>query len=605
MHGRRRLWLLAALCAAVFALFALRLFWMQFVLRDHYAEKVAEASGASYIENTPAARGTVTDRDGVPLAWDETAFDLYLTYPAPPGTQAEETIQILQRCGALAPDGGEDVEAQLAAFALSVAAGELPLAKGLDRDTVAALYAAGLPQKGAVRLAARGVRAWGQNGALAPHILGFTGPVTAEQWQADDYALSKAGIAMDADIGQAGLEAAYDALLRPVTGTRSVRVDVKSGAVVGGRTLRAPGPGTTLELCLDAELQGTVQRALAGHIQTLQTTKGPGAGKEARAGAAVVVDVKDGGILAAVSWPGYDLTNYRQNYAALLAAPGAPLFARVTQGQYAPGSAFKPAVAAAALAAGLITPEDTVWCGGRYTFYRGYQPHCLQIGHRGAVDLYTALKYSCNIFFYDVGRRLGVDAFSAAAQTLGLGADPGAELPGAAGRLTWSDDANYQNGLELQAAIGQGNTAVTPLQLAAYAAALAGGGTRPALHFAKAAYDAVTGEPLWEYTPTTAATAPGGAEVFGPIRQGMTAMAGTMAVLRGAPVSCAAKTGSPQLPETLPGGSHYTNSVLIAYAPAEAPQIAVAVVIEYGGGGANAAPVLRAILDAAPLWADD
>ena len=82
------------------------------------------------------------------------------------------------------------------------------------------------------------------------------------------------------------------------------------------------------------------------------------------------------------------------------------------------------------------------------------------------------------------------------------------------------------------------------------------------------------------------------------------AMAGTLAVLRGAPVSCAAKTGSPQLPETLPGGSHYTNSVLIAYAPAEDPQIAVAVVIEYGGGGANAAPVLRAILDAEPFWAD-
>ena len=604
MHGRRRLWLLAALCAAVFALFALRLFWMQFVLRDHYAGKAAEASGTSYIENTPAARGTVTDRDGVPLAWDETAFDLYLTYPAPPGTKIEETIRTLQQCGALSPGGGEDVEAQLAAFSLSVAAGELPLARGLDKNAVAALYAAGLPQQGAVRLAARGVRAWGQSGALAPHILGFTGPVTAEQWRADNYALRRAGVAMDADIGQAGLEAVYDSLLRPVTGTRSVRVDVKSGAVVGGQTLRAPGPGATLALCLDAGLQSTVQRALAEHIHTLQTTKAAGAGKEARAGAAVVVDVQDGGILAAVSWPGYDLVKYRQEYAALLAAPGAPLFDRVTQGQYAPGSTFKPAVAAAALAAGLITPEDTVYCGGRYTYYRGYQPHCLQIGHRGAVDLHTALKYSCNIFFYDVGRRLGVDAFSAAAQTLGLGAGTGAELPGAAGRLTWSGDVNYQNGLELQAAIGQGNTAVTPLQLAAYAAALANDGVRPTLHFAKAAYDAVTGETLWEYAPAAAATAPGGAEVFGPIREGMTAMASTLAVLRGAPVSCAAKTGSPQLPDTLPDGSHYTNSVLIAYAPAEEPKIAVAVVIEYGGGGANAAPVLRAILDAEPLWSD-
>ena len=601
MRGKRRLWLLGALCAVVFALFLLRLGWMQFAQAEMYAEKAAAAGSADYIENTAAARGTVTDRDGVPLAWDETVFDLSLVCPAPPGTALADTVQKVKQCGALDP-GGEDVEAQLAAFSLSAAAGELPLAQGLDRAAVAALYAAGLPQSGAVRLSARGARAWGEGGALAPQILGFTGPITPEQWQADGYALRAAGVPMDADIGQAGLEAAYDALLRPVTGTRAVRVDVNSGAVVGETVLRAPGPGATLELCLDAELQCTVRDALAQHIQTLQATKGPGNGKEARAGAAVVVDVADGGILAAVSWPGYDLGTYRQDYAALLTAPGTPLLDRVTQGQYAPGSAFKPAVAAAALAAGLITPADTVFCGGRYTFYRGYQPHCLQIGHSGAVNLHTALQYSCNIFFYDVGRRLGVDAFSAAAQTLGLGADPGAELACAPGRLTWSADENYRDGLVLQAAIGQGNTAVTPLQLAAYAAALANGGQRPALHFARAAYDALSGKPLWEYTSVTAAELPGGETIFGPIRDGMTAMAGTLAALRDAPVSCAAKTGSPQLPDTLPGGSHYTNSVLIAYAPADDPRIAVSVVIEYGGGGANAAPVLRAILDAWPLW---
>ena len=125
---------------------------------------------------------------------------------------------------------------------------------------------------------------------------------------------------------------------------------------------------------------------------------------------------------------------------------------------YAPGSAFKPAVAAAALAAGTVTPQDTVNCTGRYTFYSGYQPRCLQISHAGPVALHTALQHSCNIYFYDVGRRVGVDAFSAAAQRLGLAADTGAELPAAAGRLTWSTDENYQDGLALQAAIGQGNT---------------------------------------------------------------------------------------------------------------------------------------------------
>ena len=120
---------------------------------------------------------------------------------------------------------------------------------------------------------------------------------------------------------------------------------------------------------------------------------------------------------------------------------------------------------------------------------------------------------------------------------------------------------------------------------------------RQALHYADRAVSAATGETLWQYTPTFTAV-PGGEAVFGPIRDGMKRMAQTTRVLRVAPVVCAAKTGSPQLADTLPGGSHYVNSVLIGYAPADDPQIAVAVVLEYGGGGANAAPILRAVLDA-------
>ena len=180
---------------------------------------------------------------------------------------------------------------------------------------------------------------------------------------------------------------------------------------------------------------------------------------------------------------------------------------------------------------------------------------------------------------------------------LGLAAPTGVEVAEARGRLTWSSDGNYQAGLTLMAAIGQGNTAVTPLQLAAYAATLANYGQRPALHYADRAVSAATGETLWQYTPTFTAVQ-GGEAVFGPIRDGMKRMAQTTRVLREAPVVCAAKTGSPQLADTLPGGSHYVNSVLIGYAPADDPQIAVAVVLEYGGGGANAAPILRAVLDA-------
>lgn len=585
-HRRRvRVAVLMVLCGAVFAAFFARLAWMQFVRADYYADKAAEASSASYTVTQHAARGAIVDSAGVVLARDTTVYDVYLRIPAPPGTDLRETVKAIESL-----TGSKDVETQLAAFFAAASAGELPVVQGVGSDVLTLFYKADLVQSGAVRAAARGVRTW-PNGTLLPHALGFTGPITAEQWPT----ARRRGLAMDAVIGQSGLEAAYDDLLRGQDGRVLVNTGF-DGAVRRTVPLREAAPGATLVLTVDSALQKELQNALLSQIEVLRTTKAAGAGRECRAGAAVVVDVQTGGILAAASVPGFDLKRYRADYAALAADAAAPLLDRVCQGLYAPGSAFKPAVAAAALTAG-IDPAATVNCTGRYGFYSSYQPGCLQYGHGGPVDLRTALEYSCNIFFYDVGRRMGVDVFSAMARQLGLATPTGVEITEAQGRLTWSSDENYQAGLTLMAAIGQGNTAVTPLQLAAYAAALANCGQRPALHFADRAVNAATGETVWQYAPTFTAV-PGGEGVFGPIRDGMKRMARTTRVLREAPMACAAKTGSPQLADTLPGGGHYVNSVLIGYAPADDPQIAMAVVLEYGGGGSNAAPILRAVLDA-------
>ena len=584
-QGRGRVAVLLVLCCVVFVAFFARLTWMQFAMADHYAEKVAEASSASYTVEQHAARGTITDRNGTVLARDTTVYDLYLRIPAPPGTNLQETVQTVQ-----AITGGKDVETQLAAFCSAVSAGELLVLESLDSSTMTALYRAGLVQSGAVRLAARGQRTW-PDGTLLPHALGFTGPITAEQWPA----AQEKGLAMDSIIGQSGLEAAYDDLLRGQDGRLLINTGF-DGAVRATIQKSTATPGSTLVLTLDAELQATLQQALRERIETLRTTAAVGGGREACAGAAVVVDVKTGGILAAANWPGYDLNNYRTDYAALSADAAAPLLDRAFQGLYAPGSAFKPAVAAAALTNG-IDPNATVNCTGRYLYYSGYQPGCLQYGHSGPVDLRTALEQSCNIFFYDVGRRLGVDTFSTMARQLGLASPTGVEITEAEGRLTWSTDDNYQAGLTLMAAIGQGNTAVTTAQLAVYAATLANNGQRPTLHFGDHAVNPATGETVWQYEPQFT-TVPGGETVFGPIRDGMKRMAQTNRYLREAPVVCAAKTGSPQLAQTLGNGNHYVNSVLIGYAPADDPQIAMAVVLEYGGGGSNAAPILRAVLDA-------
>lgn len=584
-QGRGRVAALLVLCCVVFLAFFARLAWMQFAMADHYAEKVAEASSASYTVEQHAARGAITDRNGTILARDTTVYDLYLRVPAPPGTDLQQTVQTVQ-----ALTGGKDVETQLAAFCSAVSAGELLVLESLDSATMTAIYRSGLVQSGAVRLAARGERTW-PDGTLLPHVLGFTGPITAEQWPA----AQEKGLAMDSIIGQSGLEAAYDDLLRGQDGQLLINTGL-DGAVRTTVQKSTATPGSTLVLTLDASLQSALQQALRERIETLQATAAVGGGREARSGAAVVVDVKTGGILAAANWPGYDLNAYRTDYAALSADASAPLLDRAFQGLYAPGSAFKPAVAAAALTAG-IDPNATVNCTGRYLYYSGYQPGCLQYGHSGPVDMRTALEQSCNIFFYDVGRRLGVDTFSAMARQLGLASPTGAEVSEAEGQLTWSEDDNYQAGLTLMAAIGQGNTAVTPAQLAVYAATLANYGQRPTLHFADHAVSTATGETVWEYEPQFT-TVPGGETVFGPIRDGMKRMAQTNRYLREAPVVCAAKTGSPQLAQTLPNGTHYVNSVLIGYAPADDPQIAVAVVLEYGGGGSNATPVLRAVLDA-------
>lgn len=587
-NGRGRVAVLLVVCCAVFVLFFARLAWMQFAMADHYAEKAAEASSASYTVEQHAARGAITDRNGTVLARDTTVYDVYLRVPAPPGTDLTETVQTLQ-----ALTGGKDVETQLAAFCSAVSAGELLVLESVDDETMAALYRSGLVQSGAIRLAARGERSW-PDGTLLPHALGFTGPITAEEWPS----AQEKGLAMDSIVGQSGLEEAYDDLLRGQDGQLLINTGL-DGAVRATIQQRTATPGATLVLTLDASLQATLQQALRERIETLQTTAFAGGGRECRAGAAVVVDVKTGGILAAANWPGYDLNTYRTDYAALSADPGAPLLDRAFQGLYAPGSAFKPAVAAAALTAG-IDPNATVNCTGRYLYYSGYQPGCLQYGHSGPVDMRTALEQSCNIFFYDVGRRLGVDTFSSMARQLGLSQPTGVEVREAEGRLTWSTDDNYQAGLTLMAAIGQGNTAVTPAQLAVYAATLATNGQRPTLHFADRALNTATGETVWQYEPQFT-TVPSGETVFGPIRDGMKRMAQTNRYLREASVVCAAKTGSPQLADTLPNGTHYVNSVLIGYAPADDPQIAVAVVLEYGGGGSNATPILRAVLDA---WFD-
>ena len=251
-HRRRvRVAVLMVLCGAVFAAFFARLAWMQFVRADYYADKAAEASSASYTVTQHAARGAIVDSAGVVLARDTTVYDVYLRIPAPPGTDLRETVKAIESL-----TGSKDVETQLAAFFAAASAGELPVMQGVGSDVLTSFYKADLVQIGAVRAAARGVRTW-PNGTLLPHALGFTGPITAEQWPT----ARQRGLAMDAVIGQSGLEAAYDDLLRGQDGRVLVNTGF-DGAVRRTVPLREAAPGATLVLTVDSALQKELQNGL-------------------------------------------------------------------------------------------------------------------------------------------------------------------------------------------------------------------------------------------------------------------------------------------------------------------------------------------------------
>lgn len=258
---RVRVAVLAVLCGAVFAAFFARLAWMQFVRADYYADKAAQASSASYTAVQHAARGAITDANGVVLARDTTVYDLYLRIPAPPGTALRKTVTTIQDL-----TGSKDVETQLAAFCSAASAGELLVARSVDSALLTGLYRAGLVQNGAVRLAARGVRSW-PDGTLLPHALGFTGPLTAEQWPA----ARQRGLPMDAVIGQSGLEAAYDDWLRGTDGRVLINTGL-DGTVRRTVQQRQAQPGATLVLTVDSRLQKSLQDALLSQIHTLQAT---------------------------------------------------------------------------------------------------------------------------------------------------------------------------------------------------------------------------------------------------------------------------------------------------------------------------------------------
>ena len=497
--------------------------------------------------------------------------------------------------------GGIHYEMQLQSFSN---VNNFIMAENVSEATVATIKEHSLSLPG-VEIVETSTRSYEQSTVL-PHVLGRVGKITAEKWKVTDengqttYPLREKGYNMNDIIGISGLESAYEDELRGKDGVETITRN-SDGVIVDTALTTVPEPGHTVQLTIDNRFQKAVDKALASNIEMINRTYNANSTKAA-AGAAVVVDVKTGAVLAASNYPSFDQNLYATQYSEYSADESLPLFNRALQGLYTPGSTFKPAVAIAALDTGLINRYSTVNCTRVYTYYKDYRPKCTQHGHgNGPIDVVNAIKWSCNIFFYDVGRRLTSDVYDAYAYKLGLGQRTGVEVSEATGHLTTKNDSNYMESLDIQAAIGQGNTVVTPIQLATYAATLANNGTRYRTHFVKAILDSNTGEVLQETQPEVMDVIEDKGETFDLIQQGMIGVSQTISALANYPYTIACKTGTPQRSEGYYSGSsyrHYTNTMMIAYGPTEDAQIAIGIVVEYGGGGARAGNLAADIFNA-------
>ena len=437
-------------------------------------------------------------------------------------------------------------------------------------------------------------------GSMAAHILGHVGPLTEANIQ--EFEANGTEYELDDIIGQDGLEKLYETELQGEDGERLVYVN-ENGEVTDSSISVEPQAGNTVMLTLDSRLQKIAEQSIEDQIHHLNETAPEGQGREANAGAVCAIDVKTGEVLVLASYPSYDPNTLSEGYSELSVDPDRPLRNRALLDTYTPGSIFKPVVALAGLASGEIDSDSLVNCNHVYNYYasvygaQAFTPTCL--GYHGDITVKEALKYSCNIFFYDVGRRVGIDAIVDAAQMLGLGVNNGFELwtnPGTISSPATAEAAGekWYYGDVLQSSIGQRFNKYTPLQLAAYCMNLANRGTQNRVTILKAIKDYSMAETKYEHKTEVLQESPVDPALFDPIFEGMVAASrtGTAASYFGNyPVDVASKTGTPETAD-LP------NSTFICFAPADDPQIAISVVIEQGWHGYTGAPVARDILDA-------
>ena len=579
-----------------FALLAGRFIWLQVIQKSHY-HTLAEANRITVVPAVPN-RGVILDRHGEVLASNESAYTLEVT-PAEVGNldrALDELAQVID----IAPRDRRRLK-RLQEETRNL--GSLPVRTRLSEVEVAR-FAANRYRFPGFEVKARLFRSYPQ-GEIASHAVGYIGRIN----EADLKRIEAEGHAADykgtLHIGKLGIEGAYEQELHGTTGSERVETDA------GGRAIRslsrdAPQPGNDLIVTLDLGLQRAAEEAFGDYR-----------------GALVAIEPKTGDVLALVSKPGFDPNLFvdgidPQSWDQLNNSPDRPLNNRALRGQYPPGSTIKPFIALAALASGKRTPEFTIADPGVWSLpgverpFRDWKP-----GGHGMVNLHRSIVVSCDTYYYGLANEMGVDAIHRYMTPFGFGSRTGIDIDGELSGLQPSTDWKWQRyrqrwyaGDTISVGIGQGYWLATPLQLAVATAAIANDGQVVQPRLVRAVRDSRTHEvrDLPVRSGQAIAIRP---EHLALVKSAMVDVArpgGTAArAAEGAPYQMAGKTGTAQVVGMKAGEKydekrikerHRDHALFVAYAPAEDPKIALAVLVENGGGGSStAAPIARRVFD--------
>ncbi len=590
-----RLAVVAALVAATFLVLLSRLFYLQVIQHDHY-QLLAEQNRVNIVPVVPH-RGVILDRNGVTLASNYAAYTLEIT-----PSQVDDLNGVIEELSTLVEITPKDLRRFEKRLEEEPDFSSIPIRTRLNDEEVAR-FAVNRYRIPGVQINARLFRHY-PNNEVASHVVGYIGRMS----EADYAGLQEQGRAYNYTksdyIGKVGLEQYYEPVLRGVTGYEHVETDANGHSI---RTLRSilPVSGNNLLLAIDARLQQIAEAAFGDYR-----------------GSMVAIEPDTGGVLALVSRPGFDPNLFvegidPEHWSALNDSPDHPLNNRALQGVYPPGSTFKPFMALAGLELGKRTPGYSISDPGYFVL--GGSGHVFRdwkAGGHGVVDLHKAIVESCDTYFYGLAQDLGIDMIHEFISQFGLGRRTGIDIAGEVGGLLpsrqWKEQRFGQRwfvGDTISVGIGQGYNLVTPLQLASATAILASGGRIFRPHVVQHVQDSQTNE-LQTIEPYPIGEVPLQPRHLDLVRDAMadvTRPGGTAAWAGwGAKYSFAGKTGTAQViglkgqkyDEEAIDERHRDHALFIAFAPAEAPKIALGILVENGGhGSSTAAPIARKVID--------